>query len=80
MNIKGSKHLTLGERIAISELSLRNSRTSLDCSLEKMALMDDTLTKGTKKGHIFYNLNQNNIDKLVSHINSYYRESIETTP
>ena len=32
------------------------------------------------KGHIFDNLNQNNIDKLVSHINSYYRESIETTP
>ena len=45
-----------------------------------MALINDTLTKGTKKGHIFDNLNQNNIDKLVSHINSYYRESIETTP
>ena len=45
-----------------------------------MALIDDTLTKGTKKGHIFDNLNQNNIDKLVSHINSYYRERIETTP
>ena len=32
------------------------------------------------KGHVFDNLNQNDIDKLVSHINSYYRDSIETTP
>ena len=32
------------------ELSLRDSRTGLDCTLEEMALIDDTLTKGTKKG------------------------------
>ena len=109
------------------ELSVRDSRTGLDCSLEEMALTDEILTdrgleftnpntiekyyktgrkimnifycnsyasyqKGSieqnheliryviPKGHIFDNLNQNDIDKLVSHINSYYRESIETTP
>ena len=28
---------------------MRDSRTGLDCSLEEMALMDDTLSKGTKK-------------------------------
>ena len=32
------------------------------------------------KGQIFDNLNQDDINKLVSHINSYYRDSIETTP
>lgn len=32
------------------------------------------------KGHIFDNLNQDDINKLTSHINSYYRDSIETSP
>ena len=31
------------------------------------------------KGQIFDNLNQDDINILVSHINSYYRDSIETT-
>lgn len=32
------------------------------------------------KGHIFDNLNQDKINLLTSHINSYYRDTIETTP
>ena len=55
------------------ELSLRDSRTGLDCSLEEMALMDDTLTKGTKKGQSIQHIVATNPDKIRYSISSVYR-------
>ena len=55
------------------ELTLRDSRTGLDCSLEEMALMDKTLTDGTKKGQSIQHIVATNPDKIRYSISSVYR-------
>lgn len=55
------------------EMTLRDSRTGLDCTLEEMALIDDTLTKGTKKGQSIQHIVATNPDKIRYSISSVYR-------
>lgn len=55
------------------EISLRDSRTGLDCSLEEMALIDKTLTEGTKKGQSIQHIIATNPDKIRYSKSSVYR-------
>lgn len=55
------------------KINLSDSRTGLDCSLEEMALMDDILTKGTKKGQSIQHIVATNPDKIRYSISSVYR-------
>ena len=55
------------------EHTLSDSRTGLDCSLEEMTLMDDTLTKGTKKGQSIQHIVATNPDKIRYSISNVYR-------
>lgn len=55
------------------ELSLRDSRTGLDCSLEEMALLDKTLTEGTKKGQSIQHIIASNPDKCRYSISNTYK-------
>lgn len=55
------------------QLTLRDSRTGLDCSLEEMALMDKTLIAGTKKGQSIQHIIATNPDKIRYSRSSVYR-------
>ena len=55
------------------EITLRDSRIGLDCTLEDMALFDKTLCEGTKKGQSINHIVKTNPDKIKYSVSSAYR-------